>query len=98
MQKERQLSSTTPLTVIMILIIFVITLVGNIVYHANDHDVTITVTDKERIEADRADHRDPYYLIYGTDDAGETTVRELLRLIEVGASCFYHHCVGYEYT
>ena len=23
---------------------------------------------------------------------------ELLRLIEVGASCFNHYCIGYEYT
>ena len=36
--------------------------------------------------------------IFFLDNDSEITPRELLRLIEVGASCFNHHCVGYDDT
>ena len=40
--------------------------------------------------------------IYTYDDAPDVLrnklYSELLRLIEVGASCFNHHCVGYDVT
>lgn len=36
------------------------------------------------------------YRTITVDEAKE--LRELLRLIEVGASCFNHYCIGYEYT
>ena len=55
--------------------------IGTVLYNSNDHEVTLVVTDKERIHSNS---KKDYYLIYGTDDTGETTVLKISDLLIKG--------------
>lgn len=52
--------------------------IGGCIYMTtyNDHTYTITVTDKERVNTNNADNAVSKYLIFGTDENGDSKVFE----------------------
>lgn len=61
----------------IVLLVFLIIGLFDTMYYSNYHDITVTVTDKERITQSNGKGFNSYYCIYGEDEEGETVVLKI---------------------